>query len=291
MNISDLEVFKSVATHKSISKAAVRLNYVQANVSNRIKKIESVFQTQLFYRTGRGVELTPKGKDFLEYAKKILALYEEMKQSIHHLPPAPDSLAVGATVITSNLHMSPIISLYHQLHPQVNLSLSTGTTEELTNAVLANELDGALVIDFDKEVKLAKEYIIDEELVLMMNASHPPLTSYKDLQNQTLLLLRQGCRYRARLERWLTEEQIIPHKKIEFYTIENLLGCMRSGMGVALVSRSMIDKLVQEGWVRSYPIPKQYRKESIVFICKEEAVETLEPFVAIIKDYFRQYRS
>lgn len=45
LELSDLEVFKIVADENSISPAAKRLNYVQANVTVRIKRLETELQT------------------------------------------------------------------------------------------------------------------------------------------------------------------------------------------------------------------------------------------------------
>ncbi|MFP3846979.1 helix-turn-helix domain-containing protein [Priestia filamentosa] len=45
LELSDLEVFKIVADENSISHAAKRLNYVQSNVTVRIKRLETELQT------------------------------------------------------------------------------------------------------------------------------------------------------------------------------------------------------------------------------------------------------
>lgn len=54
MDLDSLKVFQTVAEEKSISKAAKVLNFVQSNVTVRIKQLESELQTQLFYRHHRG---------------------------------------------------------------------------------------------------------------------------------------------------------------------------------------------------------------------------------------------
>ncbi len=50
MELRDLQIFKCVATLGSVSSAAKELNYVQSNVTARIKHLENELNTQLFYR-------------------------------------------------------------------------------------------------------------------------------------------------------------------------------------------------------------------------------------------------
>jgi molybdenum-dependent DNA-binding transcriptional regulator ModE len=82
MEISDLEIFYVTAKEGSISKAARKLNYVQSNVTSRIKHLERQLKTQLFYRHSKGVTLTPKGKILLQYAERIFDLIEETKEAV-----------------------------------------------------------------------------------------------------------------------------------------------------------------------------------------------------------------
>lgn len=62
MDLKDLYIFQKVAEKKNISKAANTLNYVQSNVTARIRRLEEELQTPLFHRHNRGMVLTPEGK-------------------------------------------------------------------------------------------------------------------------------------------------------------------------------------------------------------------------------------
>lgn len=54
MDIKDLLIFKTLAKEKNITKTAEQLNYVQSNVTARIKKLEEKLGAKLFYRHPRG---------------------------------------------------------------------------------------------------------------------------------------------------------------------------------------------------------------------------------------------
>lgn len=48
MELRDLQIFQSVADQGSVSSAAKELNYVQSNVTTRIKQLENELKTPLF---------------------------------------------------------------------------------------------------------------------------------------------------------------------------------------------------------------------------------------------------
>ncbi|UNL83747.1 LysR family transcriptional regulator [Priestia koreensis] len=83
MELQDLEIFRAVAAHGTISGAAKALGYVQPHITERIKRLEEAVRSPLFERTNRGVLLLPSGEVLLEYANRILQLVEEAKDQIH----------------------------------------------------------------------------------------------------------------------------------------------------------------------------------------------------------------
>ena len=55
-----------------------------------------------------------------------------------------------------------------------------------------------------------------------------------------LLAFSHGCYYRSLLEDWLQEEDISPKRVLEFGTIEAILACVKSSMGVAIMMKSIL---------------------------------------------------
>lgn len=61
-----------VASCGSINKAAESLYMDQSNLSRCIKDLEASLGVNLFERSSRGIKVTPRGEEFLKYAKSIL---------------------------------------------------------------------------------------------------------------------------------------------------------------------------------------------------------------------------
>lgn len=270
MDVKDLKIFQAVALHGNVSKAAVQLNYVQSNITNRVNKLETELETTLFYRNNRGVILTSDGEILLGYTERILNLLTEAKEALKNPDFPSGPLSIGATDITTAVRLPSVLSKYHQQYPEVNLSLKTGSTEELINEILKYNLDGAFITDSINHPKIIHEPLIKEELVFIANKSQPPIQTIKDLQNRTILVFRPGCTYRAKLEQWLRDEGIFPVKKMEFGTIEGMLGCVKAGLGITLVSKCMANQYKENGNICSYAVPDKDPHVTTVFIRRQD---------------------
>ena len=72
MTLQNLRYLVEVANYKSVSKAARALYMSQSALSSAIKDVEDELGIQIFYRTNRGISLTPDGEDCLKYCKEII---------------------------------------------------------------------------------------------------------------------------------------------------------------------------------------------------------------------------
>jgi LysR family nitrogen assimilation transcriptional regulator len=96
MEIKQLRYFVKVAELSSVGKASDFLNIAQPTLSRTIRALEIELKTNLFSRDGRGVQLTPRGRRFLEHARGIL----------HAADTAMDALDEGKSVYEGKVIVS-----------------------------------------------------------------------------------------------------------------------------------------------------------------------------------------
>src|SRR4029078_2680273 len=77
MELSELQVFVTVATERSFSKAATRLHRTQPAISQAVRRLEDEFGERLFDRTAKDGKLTEAGHVLLDYAQRLMRLAEE----------------------------------------------------------------------------------------------------------------------------------------------------------------------------------------------------------------------
>lgn len=270
MDLHTLKIFQTVAKRGSISQAARELQYAQSNITMKIQQLESDLQTTLFYRHNRGTALTAKGNMLLSYTEKIFDLIEETKSVMNDDQTPKGPLIIGSMETTAAVRLPAIFSKYLTDYPDVDLTLKTGSTEENIHGVLRYELDGAFVAGPIEHPELIQKEVFEEELVLVTDTIHPPISSIKDIQTKTLLVFRAGCSYRERLEQWFHQEKVIPKKIMEFGTLDAIIGCVSAGLGISMVPYSVIAKHIQEGTLRHHSLPNPYGKVKTMFIYRKD---------------------
>jgi DNA-binding transcriptional LysR family regulator len=249
MELAQIRMFKTVSDTGSIARAAEVLHCVPSNITARIKALEAELGVALFYRQGRGLQISPAGEIFLTYAGKMLTLADEAKRAVHPDAAPSGPLRIGAIESSATARLPRLLAKYHAKYPDVSLELVTGTGMQLLDATQNNKLDGAIVAIDVKRPRLKRTSMYREDLVLIASQSLGPLRSAADLQGKSIFMWPEGCPYRAALERWLLQNgQTLPIISIANYG--TIVGCVSAGAGVALVPKGVFEQYRKgAGWV------------------------------------------
>lgn len=78
LDITTLRSFVAVAEAGGVTRAAGFLHLTQSAVSMQVKRLEEMLDLKVLDRAGRGVALTPAGEQLLTYARKMIALNDEI---------------------------------------------------------------------------------------------------------------------------------------------------------------------------------------------------------------------
>src|SRR5215813_6295549 len=166
MDLSGLRIFSSVVRAGGVTRAARRLNRVQSNVTTRIRQLEEDLGVALFIREGKRLHLAPAGQALLGYADRLLALAEEARASVRD-PRPRGLLRLGSMESTAAVRLPKALNDYHRLYPEVTLELRIGNPPALATAILAGELDAALVAEPIAASPFDKALVYEEEPVIV----------------------------------------------------------------------------------------------------------------------------
>jgi DNA-binding transcriptional LysR family regulator len=270
---SDLRVFAAVARSGSITAAAEELHTVQSNVTARIRSLEDELGVALFRRHSRGVVLTPAGERLLPYAIDVARLLTDAANVVADNAVPHGRLDIGSLETTAGIRLPPILASYRRKYPDVSLVLSTGTTGELIDAVLASRLEGAFVAAPVQHPELVATQVFTEEMVVVTSAKfHSLAEALQSAHELNILVLRAGCSYRARLERVLNEAGIVSFGQLEFGTIDGIFGCAREGLGITMMPRSVSERASENGKLGIHALPRQEALVPTLFIHRRDAV-------------------
>jgi DNA-binding transcriptional LysR family regulator len=239
MDLTALEIFKTVVEQGGINKAAARLHRVPSNVTTRIKQLEEQLDTKLFSRERGKLHLSAEGLILLSYADQLLRLSAEAEAALRSGKPR-GTLRIGALESTSAARLPPVLSKYHRLYPDVGIELVTGTSGALVNRLHERDIEAAFVADPFNAVGLESAFAFVEEIVLVTPKSYPRIRYPRDIATRTVIAFANGCSYRRRLEAWLGAEKIHPDRVIEFQSYHAIMACVAAGTGIAVVPRSIV---------------------------------------------------
>ncbi|GIO38037.1 HTH-type transcriptional regulator YofA [Paenibacillus antibioticophila] len=265
MESGDLKIFQAVAREGSITKAAQALNYVQSNVTARIRFLEAELGLPLFRRTNRGMILTSAGENLLQYADQIIDLLAEALRTTQHSDFPAGSLRIGCIESAASNYLLPFLKDYQSNYPDVQFLLHTGGTHDLLQKVLTGELAGAFVYGPINESHIEYIPVFEDELVLISerNRTEPIM---EELLTMPMLFFDVGCTHRTRAELFLKEKGISSYEIREFGTMEVIINGVSAGLGVSLLPRSSVAIAEKEGRISSHSLPEQYRRLEVGFI-------------------------
>jgi DNA-binding transcriptional LysR family regulator len=235
MELLALRTFEAVVDEGGILAASRKLNTVQSNVTNRIRRLEEELGTKLFFRSGRGVELAPAGRVLLDYARRMLSLERQTVAAVRQAGEDAGELRIGAMETFTALYLPAVLRDLRHAHNTLELHIRTDTSAVLIDKVLSRKLDCAFIAGPLRHPALQFDELTREELVQVFAPDTDPARC-------PLILFREGCAYRARalaLQRTLGH---VHNEAMEFGTLEGILGCVSVGLGWTLMPRRIVQQ-------------------------------------------------
>lgn len=253
LDLRALEIFRNVAVEGSVSKAAIKLNRVQSNISTRIKQLEQKLGKALFLRQNRGVMLTDDGQILLAYAERIREISLEASEALDQEKPR-GIFRIGTMESTAAARLPEILSKYHLLYPDVQIDLVTDTAGGLMQRLQDFDIEIAFIaepVSFDK-IEIVP--VFEEKLILVAPKSFPSLGNVTDISGKTVVAFEVGCAYRRYLEEWLLESGIVPGNVMSVGSYLAILACVSAGTGYAVIPQSVLDVVASKGQLQYFPL-------------------------------------
>src|SRR5213075_1061784 len=148
MELSQLEVFLTVAREGRFSRAAEKLFRTQSAVSQTIRKLEEELGEPLFDRSSREGVLTDAGRTLQEYADKLLNLRSDAQEALVELRELQKGkLAIAANEFTA-LYLLPVLAEFRRLHPMIRIVVRRSLGSTIPDDVLKHNAEiGVLSYD------------------------------------------------------------------------------------------------------------------------------------------------
>ena len=259
LSLNQLRAFHFAANCGSISRAAKQLFITQPGVSAQIKALEIKYNTQLFLRGKKRLELTECGKRLHKLTEKIFGLVEEADEVLSHPESAlPAVLRIGSSKTLVRYLLARYIQRFRESFPGIQIQVNEGSSAEMVQDVLNNRNDLAIVGRVHYEPGLKIIPFIEDELVFLAAPEHrlcrKGTLSVENLRGENLILREMGSGTRRIVEELLEARGIIPSVFIETGNVDFIKELVKMSKAVTFLARMGVDQDIAKGSLRAIPV-------------------------------------
>ncbi|WP_413521069.1 transcriptional regulator CynR [Psychrobacter glacincola] len=228
MILRHIKYFLAVAEHRSFTRAAVSLYVSQPALSQQIKQLEESLEVTLFDRSGRQVKLTHAGEVYAGYAHKALQDLEEGRRALHDVQNlSRGALRIAITPTFTTYLIGPLIKAFHNLYPNITLSIQEMSQEQMEKQLLDDEFDVGIAFAEVHSAEIGTQTLLVETLALVVNKDHPlarhQTIDLQTLSEQSLVLLSHEFVTRGQIEHYCRQHSIKPQVLMEANSLSAVL--------------------------------------------------------------------
>jgi DNA-binding transcriptional LysR family regulator len=161
MDLHHLRYLLALAEHQSFRKAADALCLTQPALSRSLQSLEQELGVTLVNRMGKRNNLTAYGRQVVESARRIQCETAELRRSVAQLKDGEiGKISVGFGPTPAAILMTPFLRRMAAAYPKVQVNVSRGSVDLLTQALRSETADiiavdlRALTVSTDLKVEL-----------------------------------------------------------------------------------------------------------------------------------------
>ena len=293
-----LKVFHTVAKLLSFTKAAETLHMTQPAVTFQVRQLEEYFNTRLFDRTHNKVNLTPAGERVAEFAERIFDLYSEMENSVRDLTgEISGALTIGASTTIAEYMLPALLGEFKNRYPDINLRLKVSNSEGIVSMVEHNVIDLGVVESPVSNKNLIVEVCHVDQLVVVAAPDHELVkrggkVKAAEIVRYPFVSREEGSGTRDVITQYLIDEKVNPNEMnfcLELGSPEAIKGAVEAGMGITIISRSIINKELKLNTLCELQLdPPLSRPFSFVRQRQKFRVTVMEELLDFAQSYFKK---
>jgi DNA-binding transcriptional LysR family regulator len=301
ISLRQIRAVIAVCEERSFTRAAARENATQSGISQHIAAVERALGVALFERSTGGVTPTAAGTRYYRRCVDAVGALEAAGEEMRTLAGRVSGpLRVGLMPTFTRAALAPALKDYVRQHPDVTLRIVEGYSGMLTDMVLAEELDFAVVPGFEGRTGLKSRLLArDREMLLSGKARGlKPLKTVRLANFSPLKLVMPGLQNvrRRNLDTYFQTNGIAVGELIEMDAMTGTLEFVAASDWVTVLPSLICVNDIAAGDIIVSPIDPPLHAEFIVIeparrVLSMQArlfLERLEAEVARIRGIWRK---
>jgi LysR family nitrogen assimilation transcriptional regulator len=298
MDMRQLRYFAQVVESGSFSKAATHLHVAQPALSQHVRHMEEELGVSLLHRGTHGVSPTEAGDRLMRHAKRILAEFAEIPDSVRGEAVAPrGEVRFGLPGTVSEILAAPLIEAAREHYPEVRIRVVEAMSGYIFDWLKRGDLDLAMIYSTSDPRGLAFHHGLSEEICLFAKPSfggEDDIKGFairlKDAAALPLLVPGSGHGLRELLEdaALTIRVPIVPAVEIDSYSQIKKLA--QRGLGYGILPRMAVQREEEAGTFRVWRIeePKITRKVYLAYSTERPLLNAPRAIGQLAWDILRQ---
>ena len=238
LSLDQLHTVVEVVQFGSFSAAARSLNLTQPAVSLQVRELEQRLGVQLIERLGKRAYATAAGAELIQRTHRI---EREVEDAIDAMRRRRDGglarirIGTGGSILAYLL--PPVLRSLRRKHPNIEIVVMTGTTDEMAARVAQNDLDIALVTMPVMERSVSVVVVRSDPMVAVLPPTErnaPPTLDAATLGRYPLIFDSTGATMHQIARGWFRAAGIEPRAAMELghAAMRNLIS---AGLGASIL--------------------------------------------------------
>jgi DNA-binding transcriptional LysR family regulator len=290
MDFDQITTFVYVAKLKSFSRAGHKVFRSQSAVSAQIRQLEQAYNSKLFDRTAKSVELTPAGEVLIEHAERLLRLRDESLQAVADLGKVVQgSLVFGANEATCLYLLPDIFAEYQRRYPRVHISIYRNFSQKILQRLEEGSIDVGIVTLPVKSSSLKIHHIYRDRICLMVSKrnalANRSRVTLAEVARKPLIFPKTGFT-RQVLDKLFRPYRSRVHVTMELPSVGMIKRFVAADAGVSFISESFARDEVKAGEVRLIPLEgvDLWRELGLAYRGSRSLPRSAQELIALIRE-------
>jgi DNA-binding transcriptional LysR family regulator len=288
MDLSLLDIFRTIAEEGSFSRAGQRFGRTQPAISLALKRLETELGVTLIDRGSKALALTDAGRLALDYCDRFEGLDREMRLALAELRSLKaGKLSIGANESTA-LYLIEHVVAFRGKHPGVKVEVRRSLSSRIPEDLLRGRIEmGAISYDPGDE-RLTVREIYNDRLAFVLSPKHRfarrKEVGIEELGEEIFIAHNVSGPYRRRVIETFQHHRVPLNMAIELPTIETIRQLVERNLGVAFLPRMCVHREIEQGALREVRVKEMQMERQIrlVYPAKRQLSHAALGFLEVV---------
>jgi LysR family transcriptional regulator, nitrogen assimilation regulatory protein len=271
MNSDDLSFFSSVVDSGSLSAAALTCGCDTSTISRRVAQLEKSVGARLFNRSGRGVSLTPQGRELLNYARQMASLVAAAQLAMRSTTQqGPSSIHIAAQPTIAKVLFGTLFHAIRKLYPLSQIHFTEALGSKILADLQAGQVDIAVMYKPEYSGSLAFEPLLYEKLYLLTPMDSDVTADQvraHGLAGIPLILPSTHHGLRVLIESMGAKRGYVPHIVLQSdSSTATTLDLIAKGCGCSVKPLAAAETEIAAGRLRGFPLEDEQSERCISLV-------------------------